>query len=88
MNSTKKIREPLYKIAGSIVGRTVSEQNKQDVLRCIAKNSRQAVLYVSLIEDEFKIVIGDENINTGFFTSFDFIEGIVRQHICSTPQFC
>jgi len=88
MNSTEKIRQPLYKIAGSIVGSTVSEQNKQDVLRRIAKNSRQAILYVSLIEDEFKIVINDENINSGFFTSFDFIEGIVKKHIASTPQFC
>ena len=88
MNNAEKIREPLYRIAGSIVGRTVSEQNKQDVLRSIAKNSRQAVLYVSLIEDEFKIVINDENINIGFFTSFDFIEGIVKKHIGYKSQFC
>jgi len=88
MNSIEKIRKSLYKIAESIVGSTVSEQNKQEVLHRIAKNSRQAVLYVSLIEDEFKIVINDENINSGFFTSFDFVEGIVKKHIGSTPKFC
>lgn len=81
MNSTEKIRTLLYEIVGSIVGITVSIQNEQEILHRIINNSRQAILYVSLIEDEFEIEIDDDDINLDFFTSFDYVEEIIKKRI-------
>ena len=75
------IKTTLYEIASSIAGMTVSEQTEQEILHRIINNSRQTILYVSLIEDEFEIEIEDEDINLDFFTSFDYVEEIIRKHI-------
>ena len=85
MNSTEKIKKILYDVVGSILGTSVSEQNEQAMLHSIMNNSRQAILYVSLVEDEFEIEIDDEYINLDFFSSFDYVVGIIRKYISSIP---
>ena len=83
MNNTDKIMTPLYEIAGYIVGTAVSKQNEQEALNRIVNNSGQAILYVSLIENEFEIEIDDEDINLDFFTSFDYVEGIIKKRLAN-----
>ena len=79
MTKNESIKQTLSDIAKSIVGIEIMEQGEQIILHQIISNSQYAILYVSLIEDEFEIEFDDDDINLDFFSSFNRVNKIIKK---------
>lgn len=79
-----EIKNSLLEIAYTILGKeTVIKIYKNDektILNAIVSVSANAILFVTLIEDEFEIEFDDDDINITFFSSFDYIINCITKY--------
>lgn len=75
--NNNNIKDRLLEIVYTILGKeTVNEIYKNDertMLNAIVSVSSNAILFVTLIEDEFEIEFDDDDINLAFFSCLDYI---------------
>lgn len=79
-----EIKNSLLEIAYTILGKeTVIKIYKNDektILNAIVSVSANAILFVTLIEDEFEIEFDDDDINITFFSSLDYIINCITKY--------
>jgi acyl carrier protein len=82
MTQKKQIREQILNLLKLFIGNI--QENIQEVikdpdqlLKLIVTDSRHAINFIVLLEDEFDIEIDDDNINSRFFESIDRIANII-----------
>jgi acyl carrier protein len=79
------IKDRLLEIVYTILGKeVVSETYKNDersMLNAIVSVSSNAILFVTLIEDEFEIEFDDDDINLTFFSSFNYIINCIKRQL-------
>lgn len=78
------LKNSLLEIVDTILGKeSVDEIYKNDektILNAIVSVSSNAILFVTLIEDEFEIEFDDDDINLSFFSSFDYIINCIGKY--------
>ena len=86
MSQKEKIREQILNLLKLFIGNI--QENIQEIikdpdqlLKLIVTDSRHAINFIVLLEDEFNIEIDDESINHSFFESIDRIANIIDQKI-------
>jgi acyl carrier protein len=79
----KDIYLKLIEICRSLFDEYTDETLKieDSILPIILSESKQALSFVALIEDEFNIEFNDEEVDLEFFSSFNSIESLIFKHL-------
>jgi acyl carrier protein len=88
MTQKEEVREEILNLLKLFIGNI--QENIQEVikdpdqlLKLIITDSRHAINFIVLLEDEFNIEIDDDNINHVFFESIDKITDIIYPKVNS-----
>jgi acyl carrier protein len=79
--SKEEIREKILNILHCLLPSMNNRQaSDKEILSAILSESKMAITFVSLIEDEFEIEFDDDEIDTDFFYSIDNIINCIEAH--------
>lgn len=78
------IEEKLYELTKALMDNNefnyLYTNDKSTLLHIISSDSKQAINFVNLIEDEFEIDFDDDEIDFEFFSNFDKIVELIKYH--------
>lgn len=76
----EEIRERVFDIGLNVLNQENKQISESELLSSILNESRKAITFVSLIEDEFEIEFEDDEIDSDFFYSIDNILNCIENH--------